>query len=333
MRNAVMAHPRKALAPVLIVLLCLSPLLLFAQSPSASSDLKDGIDQFKIGQYDKAILLFHNVILDPSAGAQKPAAYLLIAKSYMAIGKLDDAEHNLEFYLANYSGAQDYEEALYQKGRLLFLQDDFESAIQALQSFLKAYPESAFASSAWFWAGESLYGLGRLDDALIIYQKIVADYPTSAKVEASQYKLSLIQLRKKEVELSKLLKWSHEDLLKSVEEYQNRERVYEQAIEAYQKRLSASATDEDRKAIADLQQELAQKTEEANQLSAQLAKLNAAAAPGGISAAAPGGISAAAQAQADQIARLQRLLAAKQAALDLKEKYLAWLEANEGAGK
>jgi TolA-binding protein len=219
-----MSHPRKAILPLLILALVLISPQGFAQASGPGSDLKDGIDQFRNGQYDKAILLFHNIILDPNAGTQKAAAYLLIAKSYMATGKLDDAEHNLEFYLATYPGAADYEEASYQKGRLLFMQEEYESAIQVLQAFITEYPKSSFVSSAWFWAGESMYGLGRLDDALAVYQKIATDFPTSAKVEAAQYKASLIQLRKKEVELSKLLKWSHEDFLKSVEEYQNRER-------------------------------------------------------------------------------------------------------------
>ena len=115
-----------------------------------------------------------------------------------------------------------------------------------------------------------MYALGRLDDAQAVYQKIVADYPTSAKVEAAQYKMSLIQLSRREVELSKLLKWSHEELLKNVEEYQNREKAYVQAIEAYQKRLAGSGSQDDRKIIADLQQQLASKTDEAASLAAQL---------------------------------------------------------------
>ena len=139
---------------------------------------------------------------------------------------------------------------------------------------------SAFVSSAWFWVGESLYGLGQLDDALAAYQKIVTDFPTSVKLEAAQYKVSLIQLSRREVELSKLLKWSHEDFLKSVEEYQNREKAYVQAIEAYQKRLAGVNPDEDRRIIADLQQQLAKKTDEAAQLAAELnARASAPAAP------------------------------------------------------
>lgn len=312
-----MSHHGKALLPVVLLALFLCSVQSFAQSSGSSGDLRDGIDQFRNSQYDKAILLLHNVILDPNAGADKAAAYLLIAKSYMAVGKLEDAEHNLEFYLATYAGAADYEEASYQKGRLLFMQQEYDSAVQVLQAFIRTSPKSPFVSSAWFWVGECLYELGRLDDAQAVYQKIVTDYPTSVKLEAAQYKVSLIQLRKREVELAKLLKWSHEDFLKSVEEYQNREKAYVQAIEAYQKRLAGVNTDEDRKMMADLQQQLARKTDEAAQLAAQLKARGSS--PGAPTNQPP--------------PQLQRLLSAKQAALALKETYLLWMASNRGTGK
>jgi tetratricopeptide (TPR) repeat protein len=317
-----MAHPGKVLAPSLALLLFLAAPLMGAPS-SAAADLRDGIDSFRNGQYDKAILLLHNVILDSSAGTEKPAAYLLITKAYMAIGRLDDAERNIEFYLATYGKEADYPEALYQKGRLLFMQEDYENAVRSLQGFITTYPKSTFVPSAWFWVGESLYSLGRLDDAQAMYQKIVSDYPTSVKVEAAQYKISLIRLQKKEVELSKLLKWSHEDFLKSIEEYQNRERTYEQAIAAYQRRLAGTGAGDDAKTISELRQQLTRKTDEASQLSAQLARLGAAPATASPAAPAAGGGSA----------RMARLLAAKALALDLKEKYLAALEPREGAAR
>ncbi len=313
-----MSRHGKALLPVALLALSLFSLQAFAQSAGSSADMNDGIEQFRNGQYDRAILFFRNVLLDPNAGLQKAAASLLIAKSYMAVGKLDDAEHNLEFYLATYPGAADYEEATYQKGRLLFMQDEYDSAVQVLQAFIRAYPKSPFVSSAWFWVGESMYGLGLLDDAAAVYQKIVTDYPTSVKVEAAQYKVSLIQLRKREVELAKLLKWSHEDFLKGVEEYKNREKAYVQAIETYQKRLAGVNPDEDRKIIADLQQQLAKKTDEAAQLAAQLKARASAPVP----AAPP-----------DTAPQLRRVLAAKQAALSLKETYLLWIAANGGTGR
>jgi hypothetical protein len=113
-------------------------------------------------------------------------------------------------------------------------------------------------------------------------------------------------MRKKEVELTKLLKFSHEELLRSVQEYQNREKAYVQAIETYQKRLGSATSDDTRKIIADLQQQLAQKTDE-------LARLRAGASSSTSSAAAP------------ETDRLERILTAKQKALSLKELYLQWL--------
>jgi TolA-binding protein len=313
-----MAYPRKASVAFLVLILCLSPRLIYGQSSGSSKDLQEGLDFFRDGQYARAIPLFQDVLANSSAEAQKPVAYLLLAKSFMATGKLDDAEHNLEYYLANYPGSTDYAEALYQKGRLLFMQEDFESALQVFQGFLTNYPSSIFVSSGWFWVGESLYSLGRLDDAMTVYQKIVRDYPSSVKVEAAQYKVSLIQLRKKEIELTRLLKWSHEDFLKSMEEFQNREKSYQQAIDAYQKRLAGGAGGaDDQKTIADLRQQLADKTAEANQLSAQVARLGAA----------PPAASRAESAQEEErLANLQRLLAAKQQALTLKEIYLGLIQ-------
>jgi TolA-binding protein len=315
-----------ALVPFLTVFLCLALPLLQALPSGPSSDISDGIDLFRNGQYDKTIQFLRAFLQGSPNDKQKAAAYLLLAKSCIAVGTLDEAEKNLEYYIANYPHAADIQEALYQKGRLLFLQDDFEDCLQSLQSFLSAYPKSPFAPSAWFWIGESLYSLGRLDEAQAAYSKILTDFPSSAKVEAAQYKVSLIQLTQKEVELARLLKWSHEEFLKSTEEFQAREKTYQQAIEAYQKRLAGTGAADDQKTLADLRQALASKTEEASNLAAQLARAGtfAGTAPAAGAPIAPA---------ADQLARLQRLLAAEQKALALKEIYLGWLETHVGAGK
>lgn len=321
-----MIHPRMALVPFLTVFLCLALPFLPAESSRHSNDITDGIELFSDGQYDKAIQFLRTFLQNPPDDTQKAAAYLLLAKSYIAIGALDEAERNLEYYISNYPRAAERQEALYQKGRLLFMQEDFENSLQSLQSFLTTYPKSTFVPSAWFWIGESLYGLGRLDEAQSAYRKILTDFPSSVKVEAAQYKVSLIQLTQKEVELARLLRWSHEEFLKSTDEFRAREKTYQQAIEAYQKRLAGTGATEDehQKTLAELRQALASKTEEANNLAAQLAKAKTPAATPPAAPASP---------EADKLAKLQRLLAAEQKALALKEIYLGWLEAHLGAGK
>jgi TolA-binding protein len=332
-----------ALVPFLTAFLCLSLPILPAASSAPSSDINRGIDLFRDGQYDRTIQFLRTFLQNPPNESQRAAAYLLLAKSFIAIGNLDDAEKNLEYYIANFPRAAEMQEALYQKGRLLFMQEDYEDSLQSLQIFLASYPRSSFVPSAWFWIAESLYGLGRLDEAQSAYRKILTDYPSSVKVEAAQYKVSLIQLTQKEVELTRLLKWSHEEFLKSTEEFQAREKTYQQAIEAYQKRLAGAGGHEtavDQKTLADLrqaqvdlQQALASKTEEANNLAAQLAKATAAAEAAAAAPVAPVAPAVPAATETDQLARLQRLLAAEQKALALKEIYLGWLETHVGAGK
>jgi TolA-binding protein len=291
-----MAHLRKAPFVAIAVALALAAAALPAQSAPGETTLADGIELFRKGLYERSIPVFDAVILDPAAEASKPEAYFLLAKSHMAVGNLDDAERALEQYIASYQKAPDYPEALYQKGRLLYMQEQLEPAVQVLQGFLSAYPKSAFVPNAYFWVGESLYALGKLDQALSVFRKVLRDYPASFKAEAAQYRVSLIELGRKEAELAKLLKWSHENSLKTIEEFQRRERAYEQAIETYQKRLAASST-------------------------GQAAASPAAAAP----ALAPAPAAPSAEALAE-IARIKELLTLKEEALALKEQYLSWLQ-------
>jgi hypothetical protein len=61
----------------------------------------------------------------------------------------------------------------------------------------------------------------------------VTDYPQSFKVEAARYRLSLIEFKRREEQLLRLLKWSHEDFLKTVEEFRRRQAAYEQELAAY----------------------------------------------------------------------------------------------------
>jgi tetratricopeptide (TPR) repeat protein len=85
--------------------------------------------------------------------------------------------------------------------------------------------------------GESLYFLGRLPEAEKLYKAIGERYPDSVKAEAAQYRLALIQFKYREDELLTLLKWSHEESLRTIEEFQRREKAYEQALAVYQRRF------------------------------------------------------------------------------------------------
>ncbi len=213
-----------------------------AQNTVSVSKLDMGIKSFGVADYETALNYFREVIIDSGLKSYHSDAYFWIAKSYMALRKLDNAEQNLEFFISNFPEHRFYPEALYQKGRLLFLQQDYENCIQENQKYIEKYPEAPFTANAYYWTAESLYSLGRLQEAEKIYSYITYKYPSSYKVESANYRLGLIEQKYREESLIDLLKLTHEEYLKSLEEFQVREKTYEKALDNYQKRLSLSET-------------------------------------------------------------------------------------------
>jgi TolA-binding protein len=226
---------------LLISLLLFLPVLLFSQVSSGADQLKSGLLLFKQEQYQEAIRIFREIIENPEASGARADAYYWTSRAYLAINMYEEAERNLEYFLSNFPAHPLHSDALYQKGRLLYLQGDPESGIQVLESFISENPGADYLGSAYFWLGECLFSLGHLEEAARVFNKVVEEFPKSVKVEASHYRLSLIEFKKREDELLKLLNWSHEEALKSVEEFQRREKAYEQAVNAYQRKLSGEA--------------------------------------------------------------------------------------------
>ena len=192
----------------------------------------------------------------------------------MALHSYNDAEKNFEFFMQNYPDNSYYPESIYQKGRLLFLQKKFESAIQVFYTYIELFKDTIYTANSYFWIGESLYSLGHFDDASKIFNHVLTKYPTSYKVEAAKYRISLIDLKKREDVLLDLIKMSHEEYLKTVEEFQIREKTYEQAINAYQKKYASFATLDSQEQINELNNELIMKNKKLQSFKDTITELN-----------------------------------------------------------
>ena len=214
--------------------------------------LRNGITLFGETSYDEAIRAFREIVLDADHSGYHDEAYFWIAKSYIALRQYDDAEKNLEFFIAEFPDSPSFPESLYQRGRLLFLRGEHESAILALKEHIDIYPDSPFVANSYFWTGEALYSLGQFERARELFLFVVDEYPASFKVEAARYRISLIDLKEREEELLKLIKWSHEEYLKALEDFQRRERNYEQALSVLQRRLAETDIDSKDREIAEL---------------------------------------------------------------------------------
>jgi len=257
---------------IVCCLLVMLTLPMVAQERDGGAELAEGIQFYQRGQFQQAIVIFRNIILDPALEKNHGNAFFWLGKSYIVLEQLDDAERSLESFLLNFPDHAHYPEASYLKGRLLFMQDDLESSIRAFQSFINSYPKSRFISNAYFWVGESLFLLGNFDSSMKIFQVLLQEYPKSVKIEAAKYRIALIKLKRRENELLRLLKMSHEELLKTLEEFQKKERTYEQAISAYQKKLAARSRTDIEEEIARWQQLLQKKENEIADLKKRLAE-------------------------------------------------------------
>lgn len=112
--------------------------------------------------------------------------------------------------------------------------------------------------------------VGRLKDARTIFSRVIIDYPSSAKVEPSRYKIALIDQASTQDELLKLLKISHEELLKLSEESEKNKKIYEQTIAAYQRQSSDAGGD---MRIAELSEQLKMERKHNEELHDQLVML------------------------------------------------------------
>lgn len=237
----------------IVWLICISSLAAIAPTLAAQNEIiQGGIDAFRRSDYTSAILRFREALLDAADTDTEATAYFWLAKSAMAIERLDEAERNLEYYIQSFPDHEFAVEARYQRGRLLFLQEDYQAAIQALSQFINGNPDSPFVANAFYWSAESLFKLGRLDEARELFETVIRDYPASFRVEAARYRVAIIDLSFRERELLRLLQWSHEEYLQALDEFERREQAYRDAIASYQQRLQNAASEDFREEIVRL---------------------------------------------------------------------------------
>jgi TolA-binding protein len=283
-----------------------------AQSETSTVDkvLDQGKDYYARGEYLAALNSFQQLVADP-ASRQRAEPYLWLAKGYLALLDTANASINLDYYIQNFPRDAGQTEASYLKGRIFFLQLNYEKALVTFAQFLEISPTGELVANALFWMGESAWSLGRYTEASTFYDRVVQGYPTSYKLEASRYRLAILDLKQREEELMKLLQWSHTESVNSAEEFQRREKAYQQSLVTYQKKLMDLQTTESGAKYASLEEQIKQRDAQISALKLQMA----------------GGSERVVAETADQTNLIQ-LLQLKSQALDLKSYYLSWKDQN-----
>jgi TolA-binding protein len=307
-------------ATLAVVLLLVTMSTLAQEGDPARRILEEGLEDFRTGSYEQAMVTFRELLSSPEADAYRGDAYFWIGRSALAAGRLEEAAENLEFFLQNYPDHRFAAEARYQRGRLLYLQEDYQESIRALEDFITRHPDSRFLPNAYYWIGEALYALGQFDRSAEVFRTVTEEYPESFRAEAAEYRLSVIDLNRREQSLLKLLRWSHQEYLNAIDEFEQRERTYEEALSEYRERLRRLASGDFRaeldrlsERVSELEADLAERDREIRDLRQRLA-----------SRSTPEGASAS--------TAERELLEAKARALELKEFYLNRLGDTEAGG-
>jgi TolA-binding protein len=209
----------------------------------AASRLEKGINLYGEGKWREAIIELRHAEALSSAADQRSEALYWIGLTELAAGEYEAALQDMEGLEKFNPRFASLGELAYHKGRVLYYLGRFEEAILLLKSYNDAIGAdekngASRGSAALYWIGECLYSMGFLQEASEVFLLVTEKYPQSAKFEAASYRIALIRQKKIEIELLGLLKWSHEESLRTMEEYQRREHSYDQALIAYQKRIA-----------------------------------------------------------------------------------------------
>ena len=233
-----------------------------AQSPDIHSRLNAGIELYRQGRWREAVLEFRRVQAEAPSRELRGEALFWISISQLFAGEYEQALREMDNLQATAPGHRRLGQLVYHRGRVLYHLERYDEAIVLLMRYADAIVpgpggllspvDSSRKAAALFWTVECLFSMGRLDQAAQIFTHITVDFPASPKYEASVYRLALIDQKNVELELLGLLRWSHEESLRNMEEFRRRESSYDQALSASQRRITEMLRDT---RLADLESE------------------------------------------------------------------------------
>lgn len=263
---------RRAVLFVAVLLLVTGWHLSADTEAEARGRFERAIELFQHGESEQAFLELRQITDSTAASRLHPDALFWKGQIRLAEQRGDEAARYFERVAHDYPGHPRVGEARYQRARATAVAGDHQRALILFEEFLDRHPDSAFVGNAYYWSGESLMALGHRDDAAKLYETVVREYPRSFRAEAAEYRLSLIRLSEREQQLQRLLQWSHEEHLRSIEAARRSQEAYEDALAAYQAAIDGRVS-ADAREVAALRAEIARLVRDLEMTRASLAEL------------------------------------------------------------
>ena len=229
------------------IILFLTAVILF---PLAAQDnnvferrFQNGAGLYQHSRWQEAAIEFRRAQENARTMNDWSAALYWVILSELANSDYGSALRDMDELEKNAPSSPYTRDMVYHRARIYFLQGYFEEALALFNRYNNLTTDDSKMSAdrraaSFFWMGECLYTMGQFDEASKFYAWVIARYPGSPKVEASSYRLDLIKQKKIEAELLALLQMSHEESLRTSEDYQRTIRTYEHTLNVYQRRIT-----------------------------------------------------------------------------------------------
>lgn len=237
----------------------------FAQNSNpgvASAAFVQGAKAFGSGEWMSAIFQLRKAVsYDENNNAD--TWYMLIAAEMYA-GEYKNAFQDCEVYLSSFAGSPYDSYVLYHKGRALFFMGEYENSVLVLSDFCHQYSGHEMYPSALYWIAESFFAGYNYEDAKVLYETVVNNYPDDAKAPAARFRIDTIAQSFREEKLLYLLKETGEEYLAAKEEY-----------ERQLKYAGAENSGEARRRILDLQKNASELEKKVQELTEENSALKA----------------------------------------------------------
>ena len=243
---------KKRPAQILFQWLCVVILSFFltgyASAQTPVSRLSAGIELFRLGRLDEAILELRRLQAEAPSREIRAEALFWISMAQMFAGEFEQALQDMNTLEETDPGNRRIAQLSYHRGRALFHLGRYDQAIVFLMRYVDSITpgpggvlspaDASRTAAALYWTGACLLSMGQLDRAADMFVHIIEVFPASPIAEAANNRLVTINQRRVEAELLSLLRWSHEESLRNMEEFRRRERAYTQALLSYQRRIA-----------------------------------------------------------------------------------------------
>ncbi len=208
---------------VLILSLLISSNVLIAQNAELPLDytsnvIDSAITLFEQRRYDEARGAFSVISSNAELSAYHPEVFYWLAQIDIAQGNFAAAQQQFFKIYNQFPQSTRYVGARYHHSRLHFYTGNYHAAVAELESFRESFPDSDFVGNSYYWSGLSLLTLGKNAEAKAMFEQVVRGYPTSYRVDAAHYQLSLLRLAQREDNLLEVVRWTHEEYLSLIDE-------------------------------------------------------------------------------------------------------------------